>query len=135
MPSLAGRRTKVDYRDRERRRAQLKEFVVFWQAGGSRSEYGLPSTSITRRTAIAGLVSAAVSSPATAGLQREPDIDVLIIVAGAARIAAGRRLLASKKKFAIVEARNSNVTFHVHFGKEAIRLSPSSRPGLNIEAF
>lgn len=30
--------------------------------------------------------------------------------------------------------RNSNSTFQVHFGKEAIRLSPSSRPDLNVEA-
>jgi len=58
---------------------------------------------LTRRSAIAGLVSA-VSCPALAGLRREPDLDVLIIGAGAAGIAAGRRLLAAHRKFAIIEA-------------------------------
>ena len=57
----------------------------------------------TRRSAIAGLLCA-VSSPALAGLRREPDLDVLIIGAGAAGIAAGRRLLASNRKFAVIEA-------------------------------
>jgi monoamine oxidase len=63
----------------------------------------LKTLKLTRRSAIGGLVSA-VSCPALAGLRREPDFDVLIIGAGAAGIAAGRRLLASKKKFAILEA-------------------------------
>ena len=54
---------------------------------------------LTRRSAIGGLVSA-LSCPALAGLRGEPDFDVLIIGAGAAGIAAGRRLLASNKKFA-----------------------------------
>jgi monoamine oxidase len=58
---------------------------------------------LTRRGAIAGLISA-VSCPAIAGLQRQPDLDVLIVGAGAAGIAAGRRLLATNKKFAIIEA-------------------------------
>lgn len=58
---------------------------------------------LTRRGALAGLISA-VSCPAIAGLQREPDVDVLIVGAGAAGIAAGRRLLATNKKFAIIEA-------------------------------
>jgi monoamine oxidase len=57
----------------------------------------------TRRSAIGGLVSA-LSCPALAGLRHEPDFDVLIIGAGAAGIAAGRLLLASNKKFAILEA-------------------------------
>ena len=60
-------------------------------------------TRVTRRGAIAGLLSA-VSSPALAGLRREPDLDVLIIGAGAAGIAAGRRLIAANKKCAIIEA-------------------------------
>jgi monoamine oxidase len=58
---------------------------------------------LTRRSALAGLVSA-LPCPALAGLRREPDFDVLIIGAGAAGIAAGRRLLASNKKIAILEA-------------------------------
>jgi monoamine oxidase len=58
---------------------------------------------LTRRGALAGLISA-ISCPAIAGLQREPDVDVLIVGAGAAGIAAGRRLLATNKKFAIIEA-------------------------------
>lgn len=63
----------------------------------------LNTLKLTRRSAIGGLVSA-LSCPALAGLRREPDFDVLIIGAGAAGIAAGRRLLASNKKFAILEA-------------------------------
>jgi monoamine oxidase len=63
----------------------------------------LRTLKLTRRSAVAGLVSA-LSCPALAGLRREPDFDVLIIGAGAAGIAAGRRLLASNKKFAILEA-------------------------------
>jgi len=62
----------------------------------------LKTFKLTRRSAIGGLVSA-VSCPAFAG-RREPDFDVLIIGAGAAGIAAGRRLLASNKKFAVLEA-------------------------------
>jgi len=58
---------------------------------------------LTRRSAVGGLVSA-LSCPALASLRREPDFDVLIIGAGAAGIAAGRRLLASNRKFAILEA-------------------------------
>ncbi|MFY9839006.1 MAG: NAD(P)-binding protein [Xanthobacteraceae bacterium] len=46
----------------------------------------------------------ALSCPVFASPRREPDFDVLIIGAGAAGIAAGRRLLASNKKFAILEA-------------------------------
>lgn len=61
------------------------------------------TSKLTRRSAIAGLVSA-LSCPAFAGSRREPDLDVLIVGAGAAGIAAGRRLLASNKKFAIIEA-------------------------------
>ncbi len=58
---------------------------------------------LTRRSAIAGLVSA-MSCPALAGPRREPDLDVLIIGAGAAGIAAGRHLLAANRKFGILEA-------------------------------
>jgi phytoene dehydrogenase-like protein len=63
----------------------------------------LKTFKLTRRSTITGLISA-LSSPALAGPRREPDFDVLIIGAGAAGIAAGRRLLASNKKFAILEA-------------------------------
>jgi monoamine oxidase len=63
----------------------------------------LKAFKLTRRSAISGLVSA-VSCPALAGPRSEPDFHVLIIGAGAAGIAAGRRLLASNKKFAILEA-------------------------------
>jgi monoamine oxidase len=65
----------------------------------------LKTLKLTRRSAIAGLASA-LSRPALAGPRGEPDFDVLIIGAGAAGIAAGRRLLASKKRFAILEASN-----------------------------
>jgi monoamine oxidase len=63
----------------------------------------LKALKLTRRSAIGGLVSV-LSCPALAGLRREPDFDVLIIGAGAAGIAAGRRLLASNKKIAVLEA-------------------------------
>src|SRR5262249_27365280 len=63
----------------------------------------LKTLKLTRRRAIGGLVSA-LSCPALAGPRGEPDFDVLIIGAGAAGIAAGRRLLATNKKFAILEA-------------------------------
>jgi monoamine oxidase len=58
---------------------------------------------LTRRSAVAGLASV-LSGPTLAGLRREPDFDVLIIGAGAAGIAAGRRLLAANRKIAILEA-------------------------------
>src|SRR5689334_19349341 len=64
---------------------------------------GLKTLKLTRRQAIGGLVSA-LSAPALAGPRREPDFDVLIVGAGAAGIAAGRRLLVANKKFAILEA-------------------------------
>ena len=48
-------------------------------------------TSVTRRNAITGLVST-LSCPAIAGLQLQPDFDVLIVGAGAAGIAAARRV-------------------------------------------
>jgi monoamine oxidase len=60
-------------------------------------------TKLTRRSAIAGLVST-VSCPAIAGLQLQPDFDVLIVGAGAAGIAAARRVAASGRTFAILEA-------------------------------
>ena len=63
----------------------------------------LPMTSVTRRGAIAGLVST-VSCPAIAGLQLQPDFDVLVVGAGAAGIAAGRRLAGSGRTFAVLEA-------------------------------
>src|ERR1700722_11293483 len=82
--------------------------------------------SLTRRSAIAGLVSA-VSCPALAGVRREPDLDVLIVGAGAAGIAAGRRLLAANRKFAIVEASDrmggrcftDTATFHLPYDRGA----------------
>jgi Flavin containing amine oxidoreductase len=63
----------------------------------------LKTLKLTRRSAIAGLIST-LSRPALAGIQRGPEFDVLIIGVGAAGIAAGRHLLASNKKFAILEA-------------------------------
>ena len=99
-------------------------------------------TSVTRRSAIAGLVSAAVSRPALASLLREPDLDVLIIGAGAAGIAAGRRLLASKKKFAIVEASDrmggrcftDTTTFNLPFDRGANLIHLPAQSSLNTLA-
>lgn len=60
-------------------------------------------TKLTRRSAIAGIIST-LSSPAIAGLRAPPDFDVLIVGAGAAGIAAARRVAASGQTFAILEA-------------------------------
>ena len=60
-------------------------------------------TGVTRRSAVAGLVST-VSCPAIAGLQLQPDFDVLIVGAGAAGVAAARRIAGSGRTFAILEA-------------------------------
>ena len=57
----------------------------------------------TRRNAIAGLVST-LSCPAIADLRLQPDFDVLIVGAGAAGIAAARRIAASRRTVAILEA-------------------------------
>jgi monoamine oxidase len=65
--------------------------------------FSLPMTKVTRRSAEAGLIST-ISCPAVAALHPEPDFDVLIVGAGAAGIAAGRRVAASKRTFAIIEA-------------------------------
>ena len=65
--------------------------------------FSLPMTKVTRRSAVAGLIST-ISCPAVAALRSEPDFDVLIVGAGAAGIAAGRRVAASKRTFAIIEA-------------------------------
>jgi hypothetical protein len=62
----------------------------------------LPLSKVTRRTVV-GLIST-ISCPAVAALRPEPDFDVLIVGAGAAGIAAGRRVAASKRTFAIIEA-------------------------------
>jgi Flavin containing amine oxidoreductase len=63
----------------------------------------LPMSKVTRRSAVAALIST-ISCPVIAALRSEPDFDVLIVGAGAAGIAAGRRLAASKRTFAIIEA-------------------------------
>ena len=58
---------------------------------------------LTRRDALAGVAST-LSYPAIAGLRGEPDFDVLIVGAGAAGIAAARRILVAKRTVAILEA-------------------------------
>ncbi len=63
----------------------------------------LKPAKMTRRGTLGGLL-AVLSCPAVAALRSEPDFDVLIVGAGAAGIAAGRRLLGSKRTFAILEA-------------------------------
>jgi monoamine oxidase len=95
----------------------------------------LKTLRLTRRHAIGGLVSA-LSCPALAGPRREPDFDVLIIGAGAAGIAAGRRLLVANKKFAILEASDrmggrcftDTATFNLPYDRGAcsIHLPPQS---------
>ena len=83
-------------------------------------------TKVTRRSAVAGLIST-ISCPAVAALRSEPDFDVLIVGAGAAGIAAGRRVAASKRTFAIIEATDrrggrcftDTTTFSVPYDKGA----------------
>jgi monoamine oxidase len=59
---------------------------------------------ISRRAFVAGSASA-VAAPALAGTRQAPGIlDAIIVGAGAAGIAAGRRLAAANKRFLIVEA-------------------------------
>jgi heterodisulfide reductase subunit A-like polyferredoxin len=88
--------------------------------------FSLPMTKVTRRSAVAGLIST-ISCPAVAALRSEPDFDVLIVGAGAAGIAAGRRVAASKRTFAIIEATDrrggrcftDTTTFSVPYDKGA----------------
>ena len=59
---------------------------------------------ISRRAFIAGSASA-VAAPALAGTRQAPGmLDAIVVGAGAAGIAAGRRLAAANKRFLIVEA-------------------------------
>jgi hypothetical protein len=98
----------------------------------------LPMTKVTRRSAVAGLIST-ISCPAVAALRSEPDFDVLIVGAGAAGIAAGRRVAASKRTFAIIEGTDrrggrcftDTTTFGVPYDKGAclIHLPAVSRLG------
>jgi monoamine oxidase len=60
-------------------------------------------TKLTRRSAITGIIST-ISCPAVARLQCDPDFDVLIVGAGAAGIAAAKRLGGAKQQVAILEA-------------------------------
>ena len=60
-------------------------------------------TKLTRRSAIAGIIST-ISCPAVARPQSDPDFDVLIVGAGAAGIAASKRLIVAKQQVAILEA-------------------------------
>src|SRR6516165_8302131 len=103
----------------------------------------LKTLKLTRRSAIG--VLAALSCPALAGLRREADFDVLIIGAGAAGIAAGRRLRASNKKFAILEASDrmggrcftDTATFNLPYDRGACSIhlpGQSSLPKLAVQS-
>ena len=59
--------------------------------------------SLSRRLFLA-LSAAAAASPAFAAPRSSDDVDIVIVGAGAAGIAAGRRLAAAKRRFVIVEA-------------------------------
>jgi monoamine oxidase len=59
--------------------------------------------SITRRTFIAGS-AATVAAPAIVAQAQSGDVDVAIVGAGAAGIAAARRVAAANRRFALVEA-------------------------------
>src|SRR5262245_42820919 len=61
--------------------------------------------SISRRQFIAGTAAAAATSrPALGAVPASGDVDVAIIGAGAAGIAAARRVAAANRKFALIEA-------------------------------
>jgi monoamine oxidase len=85
--------------DRSSRVSHSRRDEVLSDAAAS----SLTMNKVTRRSAVAGLIST-ISFSAVAASRSEPDFDVLIVGAGAAGIAAGRRLAASKRTFAIIEA-------------------------------
>src|SRR3954462_1453931 len=58
---------------------------------------------VTRRVVLGGLASA-VAAPRVGRAAGKADFDVVVIGAGAAGIAAARRLASSKKSFAVLEA-------------------------------
>ena len=58
---------------------------------------------LTRRSFLAGS-AAAVALPAASGMAQSGDVDVIIVGAGAAGIAAARRMRAAGRRFTIVEA-------------------------------
>jgi monoamine oxidase len=58
---------------------------------------------LSRRTFMA-TSAAAIAAPALAAIPSSGDVDVVIVGAGAAGIAAARRLAAAKRRFALVEA-------------------------------
>ena len=59
--------------------------------------------SISRRTVLAG-GAAAIAAPAIGARAANIDVDVVVIGAGAAGIAAARRLAAAKARFVVIEA-------------------------------
>jgi monoamine oxidase len=100
-----------------------------------------PAGGLTRRGAIAGLASA-LSAPALAGLRSDPDFDVLIVGAGAAGIAAARRLAGSKFKFGVLEASDRRggrcftdaTTFGMPYDRGACLLHLPARSSLAAQA-
>src|SRR5262245_57026159 len=60
-------------------------------------------TPLTRRSFLAGSAAAA-TLPAAGGVAQSGDVDVIIVGAGAAGIAAARRMRAAGRRFTIVEA-------------------------------
>ena len=96
-----------------------------------------PMARVNRRNAIAGLVST-LSCPALAGLQLHADFDVLIVGAGAAGIAAARRIAASGRTFAILEATDrwggrcftDTTTFNLPYDQGAFLLHLADRSSL-----
>jgi hypothetical protein len=100
-----------------------------------------PAGGLSRRGAIAALASA-LSAPALAGLRSDPDFDVLIVGAGPAGIAAGRRLAGSKWKFGILEASDrrggrcftDTTTFGLPYDQGACRMHLPSRSSLAAQA-
>lgn len=98
---------------------------------------------LSRRTFLATSAAAAVASPAIGALQPAPDIDVIIIGAGAAGIAAARRFSVAGRRFVLLEASDriggrcvtDVTTFGVPFDRGAHWIySPETNPLLKLVA-
>ncbi|MFZ0840986.1 MAG: NAD(P)-binding protein, partial [Xanthobacteraceae bacterium] len=59
---------------------------------------------VNRRSFLAAAAAAAVTNPALGAVPASGDVDIAIIGAGAAGIAAARRVAATNRRYALLEA-------------------------------